>query len=309
MRGSLKITMSRAIVVPVTLCLLSLVGCQHQAAEPPRQAATVAPEPALPQTIAFEQEFTGEPLRTTELSADVMLETFAEGDGTKAAPGKRVSFHFDGYDAATGDRVMGTQEWPVKLVVGAAPTEPLGVIMQEVIAEQRPGARVRVHVPAVVANAGRPAQEPELGDLWITLTVTDVDDPQQPRDVHAFAGEPVSSWARDGLEIYDFAVGEGLEASDGDRVEFHYVIMSTEGETLLSTHADATPVELTIGPNTGVPGLGKGLRGAKPGTLRKLVVPAELGFDEYAPEHFPRDVAMVMYIEITRVDPGPERQI
>lgn len=306
--------MPRTLRTPLTALIFAALptaaACQHRVADPPTQTAEVAPARVLPQTIEFGQGFVGEPQRMSELSADVILETFAEGDGPPASLGKRASFHFDGYNAATGERVMGTQDWPARLVVGATPGSPLDVIMQEVLEGLRPGARVRVQIPAVVANAGRSEREPEVGDLWITLTVTDVDDPQQPRDLQAFAGQPLASQVRHGgLEVHDFAEGEGLAAVDGDRVEFHYVVTSIEGETLLSTHADQTPVELTIGPNTGVPGLGKGLRGAQAGTLRKLVIPAELGFDEHAPEHFPRNTALVMFIEVTRIDPGPEREI
>lgn len=297
--------------VLITVFAALPLACQHGSSPPPTQAAVESsPEPSVPQTIAFEPGFLGEPLRTTELSADVELAFFADGSGAKATQGTRISFLFSGYDAATGQRVMGTRDWPAKLVVGASPTAPIDVIMQEALDGVQSGARLRVHVPAQLANVGRSEREGEIGDLWLTLTVTDVEQPQPPHDLSAFEGTPASSTVRDrGLEIHDFAAGEGLEAVDGDRVEFHYVVTSTDGETLLSTHVDGVPVEMTLGANTGVPGLSRGLRGVTVGTLRKLVIPAELGFDDYAPQQFPRNVPLVMYLEVTRVDPGPDREL
>jgi FKBP-type peptidyl-prolyl cis-trans isomerase len=295
-----------------SLPLLALAACQPRAVAPSEPAeprvAVEDEEPSSPETIEFEAGFDGEPLRVTELGRGVRLEAFADGEGPEATPGRRVSFHFSGYDAATGQRVMGTQDWPARLVVGAQAQDPVGSVMQEVLEGLRRGARARVRIPAVLVEDAVLDPEAELGDLWLTVTVTEIDDPPRPRGLEAFSGAPISSEARgDGLEIHDFAPGEGLAAADGDRVEFHYVVTSLEGVELLSTHADATPVELTLSPSSGVPGLSRGLRGARAGMLRKLKVPAELGFDAHAPEGFPRDMPLIMYVEVTRVEPGPDR--
>lgn len=312
MLSSKHATFTRLPLAPALglACALALVACKPGASEAPSEDP--APTADLnedrgPETIEFDAAFSGAPLRSAELSAEARLEVFAEGEGPTAKPGKRVSLHFDGYDAASGERVMGTREWPAKMVLGSAPRDPVEVIMQEAVTGLRAGARARVAIPAVLVNAGRSEQQGELGDLWVTLTVTEVDEPQGARDLSAFAGEPVHSARRDGgLEIYDYDAGEGPVAVDGDRVEFHYLITSLEGEQLLDTHEDAA-VEMTVGSNSGVLGLSRGLRGVAEGSLRKLVIPAELGFDEHAPEPFPKQQAMMVYVEVLAVHPGEDR--
>jgi peptidylprolyl isomerase len=76
----------------------------------------------------------------------------------------------------------------------------------------------------------------------------------------------------------------------GDRVTVHYTSRTLEG-CVLETTRSREPVEFTVGSDDVIRGLSQGIVGLRPGEVRSLSIPPELGFGNPHPElvqHVPR---------------------
>jgi FKBP-type peptidyl-prolyl cis-trans isomerase FkpA len=86
------------------------------------------------------------------------------------------------------------------------------------------------------------------------------------------------------LEKTDIVVGEGAEATSGQRVKVHYTGTLTDGKKFDSSHDRRQPFEFTLGRGDVIKGWDEGVAGMRIGGKRKLVIPPEMG---YGPRGFP----------------------
>lgn len=268
-------------------------------------ASVAAPEqPSLPSNIEFGPGFAGPPLRVIALADGVSVDVVREGNGPTVAHGQRAKIRFEGFASNTGARVMGTDGDATTFLLADSPTPGLlHDSMTEVLTGMCVGERRRVRVPTLVAASQTPDGAELTGDVWITVELLAFDDPPRPAPLSAFTGPPIASEVRDGgLEVYDYVEGEGLAAELDDLVEVHYILTTVDGRELDSSHAHPNPFAVALGESTTIVGFANGLIGAKPGMLRKLVIPPELGYGDREIGAIPANSTLVFHLEIISVE-------
>lgn len=265
---------------------------------------------SLPE-IPYEAPFDGKPLSSNTAPSGITIEDFVLGDGSPVADGMVITFSFKGYASANGQQVMGSRGAPSKLMVNEATRsqDPIAKAMIEGLEGMKPSGKRRITVPAEVVEANAPAGRPAIGDLFMVVELVSVEPLPVLHGVEAYSGEPINKQKRsNGLEISDYAAGDGPAAKAGDQVVTHYIGQLIDGSEFDSSHArpDGLPVVVS-GPGT-IPGFAQGMEGAKVGMLRKLVIPPELGYGEAERPKIPGNSTLVFYLQIMSVSPGSGAQ-
>jgi FKBP-type peptidyl-prolyl cis-trans isomerase len=80
------------------------------------------------------------------------------------------------------------------------------------------------------------------------------------------------------LVIEDIKVGEGAEAKKGSMVVVHYTGWLENGQKFDSSKDRNDPFEFPLGAGYVIKGWDQGVVGMKIGGVRKLTIPAELGY-------------------------------
>jgi FKBP-type peptidyl-prolyl cis-trans isomerase/protein-disulfide isomerase len=253
--------------------------------------------------------YDGPALATRTLASGVVSEDIELGSGEPFAEGTLVRFNFSGYSDATGKQVMGSRGEPAQLICTAATREndAIADAMCDAMLGQKPGGKRRVRIPAAIVERDAPPSRAKIGDLWLTVELVDVADAPVRRGEDAFAGAPLASKTRsDGLQIHDYALGEGVPARARMIVEIHYMMLLEDGTRLDSSHRRVEGLRVTLGEGGVIKGFEAGLEGARVGMLRKLVIPPQLGYGDEAQGKIPASSTLVFLLEIVDVAPAPE---
>ncbi|MFN2469582.1 MAG: FKBP-type peptidyl-prolyl cis-trans isomerase [Gaiellaceae bacterium] len=81
------------------------------------------------------------------------------------------------------------------------------------------------------------------------------------------------------LGIEDIVVGDGDEASKGNKVSVHYVeVAFTSGEEFDASWNRGRPFEFKLGQGQVIPGWDAGVQGMKTGGRRKLTIPSAMAY-------------------------------
>lgn len=83
-----------------------------------------------------------------------------------------------------------------------------------------------------------------------------------------------------GLQYQDLVVGEGQAAKAGDVVVVHYTGWLTDDTKFDSSLDRGTPFTFPLGAGRVIKGWDEGVAGMQPGGVRRLIIPAELGYGE-----------------------------
>jgi FKBP-type peptidyl-prolyl cis-trans isomerase len=81
-----------------------------------------------------------------------------------------------------------------------------------------------------------------------------------------------------GLKYTDEKVGTGAEAKAGQRVSVHYTGWLTNGTKFDSSKDRGQPFTFALGGGQVIKGWDEGVQGMKVGGVRKLTIPADLGY-------------------------------
>lgn len=104
------------------------------------------------------------------------------------------------------------------------------------------------------------------------------------------------------LQIEDLRVGTGAEAKAGSHVSVHYVGTLTDGKKFDSSRDRGQPFEFPLGAGRVIQGWDKGVAGMKVGGLRKLTIPAHLGYGARGfPPVIPPNSTLVFEVELIAV--------
>ena len=104
------------------------------------------------------------------------------------------------------------------------------------------------------------------------------------------------------LIIEDIAVGEGAEATSGQRVAVHYTGTFEDGRKFDSSHDRNDPFSFPLGAGRVIKGWDMGVEGMKVGGKRKLVIPGHLGYGERgAGKAIPPNATLVFEVELLGV--------
>ncbi|MBD5605670.1 MAG: FKBP-type peptidyl-prolyl cis-trans isomerase [Candidatus Eremiobacteraeota bacterium] len=109
-----------------------------------------------------------------------------------------------------------------------------------------------------------------------------------------------------GGETYvDLRAGSGPAAKAGDNVRVHYVGTLANGTKFDSSRDRGVPFDFSLGSGQVIRGWDEGVAGMRVGEVRKLVVPAALGYgDQGAGDKIPPNATLVFTIELLAINPA-----
>jgi FKBP-type peptidyl-prolyl cis-trans isomerase FkpA len=81
-----------------------------------------------------------------------------------------------------------------------------------------------------------------------------------------------------GLQYEDITVGDGAEAKAGNNVTVHYTGWLTDGQKFDSSKDRNSPFQFSLGAGMVIRGWDEGVQGMKIGGVRRLTIPAALGY-------------------------------
>jgi len=120
-----------------------------------------------------------------------------------------------------------------------------------------------------------------------------------PGEPWAFPDLKSKGWVelKNGLKVWDVKEGEGEACPAGATVTVHYTGWLTDGKEFDSSKKQDKPI--SFGLNQLIKGWAEGIPGMKPGGIRRLVIPSELGYGpKGAGGQIPPDATLVFVIEL-----------
>jgi len=103
------------------------------------------------------------------------------------------------------------------------------------------------------------------------------------------------------IGIIDVKTGDGREAKAGDAVSVHYDGFLTDGVKFDSSRARGTPFTFVLGSGQVIPGFDTGVAGMKVGGVRRIVIPASLGYGNQAVGQIPANSTLLFEVELVKV--------
>ena len=101
-----------------------------------------------------------------------------------------------------------------------------------------------------------------------------------------------------GLQYEDIKEGTGAVATAGNRVVVHYTGWLTDGTKFDSSKDRNEPFDFNLGRGEVIKGWDEGVQGMKVGGIRKLTIPANLGYGARGAGHvIPPNATLVFEVE------------
>jgi len=126
----------------------------------------------------------------------------------------------------------------------------------------------------------------------------DPDEPPIPRTVSADDFSDLG----DGLKYYDFTVGTGETAKDGDLVSVHYSGWLTNNTLFDSSYPREQPIQFRLGTGRVIQGWDRGLVGMQIGGERQLVIPPELGYGSQGQGPIPPNSTLIFEVQLVSIE-------
>jgi len=214
-----------------------------------------------------------------------------EGTGDVVKPNATVKVHYSGW--LTNGEIFDSS------VVRGEPIEfPLnGVIKgwQEGIPGMKVGGVRRLKIPAELAYGDRAKGKiPANSTLIFEVQLINVTAKPELPDLKA------KEWKKleNGLELWDVKEGVGEAVKAGGTVTVHYTGWLTNGKEFDSS-IGGKPISFPLGGV--IKGWGVGIPGMKPGGIRRLKIPAELGYGkEGAGDDIPPNSVLVFEVQLIK---------
>jgi peptidylprolyl isomerase len=214
-----------------------------------------------------------------------------EGKGEAAKAGAKVKTHYTGWltDGTIFDSSIGK--------------EPLEISLDNVIKgwqEGVPGLKVggvrRLKIPAELAYGKKERGPiPANSTLVFEIELLEVENKAMLPDLNAKEWKKLGD---KGLEIWDVKEGEGEAVKAGGKVTVHYTGWLTDGKQFDSS-VGGQPV--TFGLNQVIKGWTDGIPGMKPGGIRRLKIPSELGYGKAgAGSDIPPNSVLVFEVQLIK---------
>jgi peptidylprolyl isomerase len=113
------------------------------------------------------------------------------------------------------------------------------------------------------------------------------------------AKAPPTVTLSDGLKYVDLKVGKGPMPAKGQTVSVHYVGTLLNGTKFDSSRDRGQPFEFPLGEGQVIAGWDEGVKTMRVGGLRRLIIPAKLGYgDQGAGDKIPPGATLVFEIEL-----------
>jgi len=221
------------------------------------------------------------------------LETWdvKEGTGDAVKPGAKVKVHYTGWltDGTVFDSSVARKE-PIEFPLS-------GVIKgwQEGIPGMKVGGKRLLKIPADLAYGDR-----QRGPIPANSTLVFEVEMLATEATPEFPDLKAKEWKKldDGLEVWDVVEGQGEAVKAGGRVTVFYSGWLTNGKQFDSNFGDKA---ITFGLDEVIKGWGQGLVGMKPGGVRRLKIPSELGYGKRgAGADIPPDSVLVFEVKLVK---------
>jgi len=112
------------------------------------------------------------------------------------------------------------------------------------------------------------------------------------------SNKPIKKKYKNGLIVEDITIGEGDEVTGCDTITIHYTGFIKNGKIIDSTYKRGGPMTFTLGKAAVMLGFEQGIPGMKVGGVRKLTIPADIGFGNRIMPGVPCDSDLVYEIEL-----------
>jgi FKBP-type peptidyl-prolyl cis-trans isomerase FkpA len=111
--------------------------------------------------------------------------------------------------------------------------------------------------------------------------------------------EHATTSSSSGLQIVDVTLGSGTEAKMGDLVSVDYTGSLRDGTVFDSSRPRGKPFQFRLGGSQVIKGFERGIVGMKPGGVRRITIPPELGYGKKgAPPSVPPNATLVFEVEL-----------
>ena len=240
-----------------------------------------------------------------EAAAGVKYRDVKTGAGEPCPEGAEVKIHY------TGWLTDGTVFDPTTERGQPTTFKLKGLIKgwQEGIPGMKPGG-IRKLVISPEKGYGKDAKGKIPGNSTLIFEV-ELLECSAPKNVTAGPGKPMSDGSDGGtadpglkdigggLKTRDLKEGTGDPVKEGTTVLAHYTGWTVDGNVFDSSHKRGEPTSFSL--NEVVQGWGRGIPGMKPGGVRKLVIPAALGYGEKGRgKDIPPNATLVFEVELIK---------
>jgi peptidylprolyl isomerase len=237
-----------------------------------------------------------------EVIAGVKIRDLKEGSGEACPPGSTVKVNYTGWLTDGSEFDSSKKKGPVEFSLNGViagwthgiPGMKVGGIRKLVIsADKGYGAQ------------GSPPKIPGGSTLIFEVELVEA------KNLSDGVGKPLSDGSDggtrdpglkdigDGLKIRDVKEGSGIPCPQTATVTVHYSGWLVDG-TPFDSSAGGEPISFPL--SSVVQGWGKGIPGMKPGGIRKLVIPPELGYGARGKGKVPANATMIFEVELIRVN-------
>jgi FKBP-type peptidyl-prolyl cis-trans isomerase len=104
------------------------------------------------------------------------------------------------------------------------------------------------------------------------------------------------------LQTVDVTLGQGAEAKMGDLVTVDYTGTLPDGTVFDSSRPRGKPLPFRLGSNQVIKGFERGVVGMKPGGVRRITIPPELGYGKRgAPPTIPPNATLIFEVELVSI--------
>jgi peptidylprolyl isomerase len=245
-----------------------------------------------------------------EVVNGVRIRDLKVGEGTPPAQiGSRIRVHYKGWlaDGTVFDSTEGRAPFVCNLKPGLD-----GVILGWVYGIQgmRPGGiRKLVIAPdKAYANQGTDRIPPnsflifEVQLLEVLPSASLSQGPGRPMSDGSDGGTEDLQLIHigDGVRIRDLKIGEGSAVEPGATITVHYKGWLPDGNLFDDSRSRNRGQPMTIQLDDMIPGWRKGIIGMKPGGIRKLVIPPEMGYGSRGYADIPPNATLIFEVELIR---------
>jgi peptidylprolyl isomerase len=234
-----------------------------------------------------------------EISTGVKYRDLKEGQGEPCPAGATVKVNYtgwltDGREFDSSKKHGGPAEFPLDGVIAGwtegIPNMKVGGIRKLVIAPEKAYRNKKV---GIIEPGSTLIFEVELLEFTPAKDLTKLSDGTAPN-----ADDPGLKDIGDGLKIRDLKEGSGTPVPQGASVTVHYTGWLTNGHVFDTSYRKNKPITFSLGDV--VEGWKRGIPGMKPGGIRKLVIPAALGYKDRQMGDIPPNSTLIFEVELIK---------
>lgn len=249
-----------------------------------------------------------------EVTPGVKYRDIKEGLGDACPPGAEVKMHYTGW-TTDGNVFDSSREGKSNPEPAVFKLKGLIVGWQEGIPGMKKGG-IRKLVIAPDKGYGVHGRPPKIPGNSTLIFEVELVEFVSPKNVVAGSGQPMpfdkSNGGTDdpglkdiggGLKIRDLKEGTGDPVKEGAEVTMHYTGWLVDGTQFDSSRPRGKPFEASLTPGTRksvIEGWNKGVVGMKPGGIRKLVIPAAMGYGADGQGDIPGGATLIFEVELIK---------